>query len=144
MVYADSSFLASLYLPDSKTKTANAFLTAARTPLAFTPFIRVELRNLLRNMVVRGEATSSMVARAFPLMESDLNEGLLIEKGLEMGKLFKIAEQLSARHGEKHAIRCVDLLHVASAHVLGMKVFLTFDRQQGVFATQTGLMVKPV
>ena len=143
MVYADSSFLASLYLPDAKTEAANAFLAKAQTPLAFTSFNRVELRNLLRNMVARGEVTSAVVAKTFPLVESDLNEGLLIEKTLDLGKLLKIAEQLSSRHGEKHVIRCVDLLHVASAHVLGIQVFLTFDRQQAVFAKQTGLTVKP-
>jgi predicted nucleic acid-binding protein len=143
MVYADSSFLASLYLPDAKTAAANAFLAKAQTPLAFTSFNRVELRNLLRNMVARGEASSSVVAKTFPLVESDLNEGLLIEKTLDLGKLLKVAEQLSSRHGEKHIIRCVDLLHVASAHVLGIEVFLTFDRQQAAFAKQTGLTVKP-
>jgi predicted nucleic acid-binding protein len=143
MVYADSSFLASLYLPDAKTDAANAFLAKQQAPLAFTHFNRLELRNLLRNMVARGDATSATVAKAFPLIESDLNEGLLIEKALDMGKLFKIAEQLSSRHGERHVIRCVDLLHVASAHVLGIKVFLTFDLQQSVFATSTGLTVKP-
>jgi predicted nucleic acid-binding protein len=143
MVYADSSFLASLYLLDAKTEAANAFLAKAQTPLAFTSFNRVELRNLLRNMVARGEATSAVVAKTFPLVESDLNEGLLIEKTLDLGKLLKIAEQLSSRHGEKHVTRCVDLLHVASAHVLGIQIFLTFDRQQAAFAKQTGLTVKP-
>src|SRR5271170_4370223 len=142
MLYADSSFLASLYLPDAKTAAANTFLAKAQTPLAFTPFNRVELRNALRNMVARGEATSAAIAKTFPLMEGDLNEGLLVEKSLDAAKLLKMAEQLSSRHGEKHAIRCVDLLHVASAHVLGIKVFLTFDRQQAVFARQTGLTVQ--
>jgi hypothetical protein len=76
-------------------------------------------------------------------MEGDLNDGLLVEKTLDLGKLLKLAEQLSSRHGEKHLIRCVDLLHVASAHVLGTGIFLTFDRQQATFARQTGLDVKP-
>jgi predicted nucleic acid-binding protein len=74
MVYADSSFLARLYLPDAKTNAANTFLAKEQTPLAFTPFNRVELRNLLRNMVARGEATLAAVAKAFALIESDLNE----------------------------------------------------------------------
>lgn len=143
MVYADSSFLASLYLPDAKTEAANAFLAKAQTPLAFTSFNRVELRNALRNMVARKEATSAAAAKAFSLMEGDLNDGLLVEKKLDLGKLLKVADQLSSRYGEKHVIRCVDLLHVASAHVLGTGVFLTFDRQQAAFAQQTGLTVKP-
>jgi predicted nucleic acid-binding protein len=143
MFYADSSFLASLYLPDAKTEIANAFLVKAQTPLAFASFNQVELRNALRNMVARGEASPAAVAKTFPLIEGDLNDGLLIQKNLDLGKLLKIAEQLSSRHGEKHVIRCVDLLHVASAHVLGIGVFLTFDRQQATFAKQTGLTVKP-
>jgi len=143
MLYADSSFLVSLYLPDAKTAAVNAFLAQARTPLVFTAFNRVELRNALRNMVGWREATPAAVAKTFPLMEGDLNDGLLVEKKLDLDKLLKVADQLSSRRGEKHAIRCVDLLHVASSHVLGIEVFLTFDRQQAVFARQTGLTVKP-
>ena len=143
MFYADSSFLASLYLPDAKTGAAGTFLDRAQAPLAFTPFNRVELRNALRNMVARHDATSSTVAKAFSLIENDLNEGFLVKKALDMMKLLTIAERLSARHAEKHAIRCVDLLHVASAHVLGIEVFLTFDRQQAAFAQKTGLKAKP-
>ncbi len=143
MLYADSSFLASLYLPDVKTGEANAFLARAQTPLAFTSFNRVELRNALRNMVARGEVKSGAVAKTFPMMESDLNDGLLIGKNLDTGKLPKVAEQLSSRYGEKHVIRCVDLLHVASAHLLAIDAFLTFDRQQATFARQTGLTVNP-
>jgi predicted nucleic acid-binding protein len=143
MLYADSSFFVSLYLSDSNTVTTNAFLAKAQTPLAFTSFNRVELRNALRNMVARKEATSAAVAKAFFLIEGDLNDDLLVEKKLDLGKLLKVADQLSSRYGEKHVIRCVDLLHVASAHVLGTGVFLTFDRQQATFAQQTGLIVKP-
>ena len=143
MFCADSSYLASLYLPDAMTEVANAFLATAQIPLAFTPFHRVELRNALRNMVARREASLAAVAKTFPLMEGDLNDGLLVQKNLDLGKVLKVAEQLSSRHGEKHVIRCVDLLHVASAHVLGIGLFLTFDRQQATFAKQTGLSVKP-
>jgi len=143
MFYADSSFLASLYLPDAKTGVANSYLGREQTPLIFTPFNRVELRNALRNMVARGEAKSGQVARAFSLMENDLNEGLLVERILDQAKLLNMAERLSARHAERHAIRCVDLLHVAGAHVLSLKTFLTFDPQQATFAQATGLMIKP-
>jgi predicted nucleic acid-binding protein len=143
MFYPDSSFLVSLYLSDSNTEATNAFLAKAHAPLAFTSFNRVELRNALRNMVARREATSAAVAKAFSLMEGDLNDSLLVEKKLDLSKLLKAAEQLSSRYGEKHVIRCVDLLHVASAHVLETGVFLTFDRQQATFARQTGLIVKP-
>jgi predicted nucleic acid-binding protein len=94
-------------------------------------------------MVARGEVTSSAVAKTFPLVEGDLNDGLLVEKNLDLGKLLKVAEQLSSRFGEKHVIRCVDLLHVSSAHVFGAGAFLTFDRQQAIFARQSGLTVKP-
>ena len=92
--------------------------------------------------MARRAATSAEVARTFVLIEGDLNRRLLTEKSLDLSKLFQMAEQLSSRHAEKSTIRCVDLLHVASAHVLGLKVFLTFDRQQGEFARQTGLTVK--
>ncbi len=143
MFYADSSFLASLYLNDTNTAVANAFLAEAQKPLYFTVFNRVELRNALRNMVARREASSEAVSKAFRLIENDVSDGLLIEKKLDTIKLFKVAEQLSAKYAENAVIRCVDLLHVASAQTLGIRVFLTFDSQQSKFARLTGLEVKP-
>ncbi len=143
MFYADSSFLVPLYFSEDKSAEANAFLTREQEPVVFTAFTRVELRNVFRNAVARKEASSAAIAETLPLIEADLRDGFLIEKKLDFTNLLQTAEQLSSRHGEKHVIRCVDLFHVASAHVLGVKVFLTFDRQQAIFARQTGLTVKP-
>lgn len=49
------------------------------------------------------------------------------------------AERLSARHSESQGTRSFDILHVASALVLGTGHFITFDARQGSLATSAGL-----
>jgi predicted nucleic acid-binding protein len=51
------------------------------------------------------------------------------------------AERLSAAHSEKLGTRSLDILHVASALVLGSVSFLTFDRRQAALARVAGLKV---
>jgi len=141
MFYADSSYLSSVYLRDINSQAANQFLADTQTSLAFTSLNRIEIRNLFRSLVAGRATTSATIARAFSTIEQDLFDGMLTEKKVDAHKAFQMAEQLSARHAERHGVRCVDLLHVANAHVLGLEVFLTFDRQQAAFALQTGLKV---
>jgi len=48
------------------------------------------------------------------------------------------AERLSALHSETLGTRSLDVLHVASALVLGRNEFLTFDNRQGALARAGG------
>ncbi len=49
------------------------------------------------------------------------------------------AERLGATHSEKLGPRSLDILHVASAVVLGTREFLAFDLRQGALARSAGL-----
>ncbi len=51
------------------------------------------------------------------------------------------AERLSALYSEKLGTRSLDILHVASALVLGSTSFVTFDRRQAALARASGLKV---
>jgi len=75
--------------------------------------------------------------------ERDEVEGFLRFVALEEQAIFEKADQLSKRHGPEIGVRYLDILHVASALLIGAQRFLTFDARQGELATMTGLQVKP-
>ncbi len=141
--YADTSFLVRLYLTQSDSPKALAFMRAFRAPLPFTPLHRHELRNAIRLAVFRKEIDAARRQAAFEDIESDLADGILAHVPIPWTNAFREAEQLGAAHTEHTGIRGLDLLHTGVALALGAKVFLTLDNRQSVLAKAAGLKVKP-
>ena len=63
-VYADTSFLASLYLRDTHLAVARSYLATHRAAIAFTSLQRFELRNAIRLAVFRNLVTASSAKNA--------------------------------------------------------------------------------
>ena len=72
--YVDTSFLVRIYLTQSDSQKALAFMRDLRDPLAFTPLHRHELRNALRLAVFRKEIDTKRRNAAFTDIESDLGD----------------------------------------------------------------------
>lgn len=140
--YADTSFLVRLYLTQSDSQKALAFMRDFRDPLPFTPLHRHELRNALRLAVFRKEIDAERRKAAFLDIESDLQEGILTHVPVAWTNAFRDAEQLGIDYTEKLGVRGLDLLHVGIAQTLNMKVFLTFDSRQAELAKAAGFRVK--
>jgi predicted nucleic acid-binding protein len=71
-------------------------------------------------------------------MLADSAAGVLTPVELTLADLTSEAERLSALHSETFGTRSLDILHVASALVLGLSTFLTFDRRQCTLAEVAG------
>jgi predicted nucleic acid-binding protein len=140
--YADTSFLMRVYLTQTDSKKALAFMRDFREPLPFTPLHRHELRNALRLAVFRKEIDTERRKAAFLDMESDLEDGILEHSPIAWTDAFREAEQLGNTYTETIGVRGVDLLHVGIAQALGAKLFLTFDSRQNELATAAGFKVK--
>ena len=140
--YADTSFLARLYLTQSDSQKALAFMRDFRDPLPFTPLHRHELRNALRLAVFRKEIDAERRKAAFQDIESDLQDGILAHVPIAWTNAFREAEQLGNDHTETLGVRGVDLLHVGIAQALVTKEFLTFDSRQAELAKAAGFKVK--
>jgi predicted nucleic acid-binding protein len=140
--YPDTSFLVRVYLTQSDSPKALAFMRDFRDPLPFTPLHRHELRNALRLAVFRKEIDSERRHAAFADIESDLADGILAHVPIRWTDAFREAENLGNTHTETLGIRSVDLLHVGIALTLGAKRFLTFDLRQLELAKAAGLNVK--
>ena len=141
--YADTSFLVRLYLTQSDSPKALAFMRDFRDPLPFTPLHRHELRNAIRLAVFRQEIDPERRKAAFEDMDSDLDDCILSHVPIPWTNAFREAEKLGTAHTEEMGVRGIDLLHTGIALALGATDFLTFDARQAALAKAAGLKVKP-
>ncbi len=142
VIYPDTSFLVSLYVQEPSTPSAERFVQDIDGPLAFTPFHRLEFRTALRLRVFRKELSLPQLRSIFLKMEAHLTGGVFQHSPLVWADALREAERLGEAHLKEIGARTGDLLHVASAVVLGARDFLTFDHRQTDLARRAGLKVK--
>jgi predicted nucleic acid-binding protein len=140
-VYADTSFLVSLYVPVANTARAVAVVESGAAPLYFTPLIRHELHNALRLCVFRRQITAAQRESAMHDIEADAEAGVLHIAPVDWPKVFTHAETLGRTHSEAMGTRGMDILHVACALALRVKRFATFDDRQRQLAELAGLEI---
>lgn len=145
-VYADSSFLMSLYCFDKCSEAALRFYDRMRQPsLLFTPYHRLEVRNGVRQRIQRKKITMSQSRSVLQDIEDDLDDGTLYHESLNWTELLRRAEIVSHEHTPKLGCRAFDVLHVAAALEFDSDLFVSFDEQQLCLADEVGLNVlKPV
>jgi predicted nucleic acid-binding protein len=141
--YADTGFIASLYLEETTSVEAEALLAAHGAPLPLTPFILLELRNAFNLAVQQQRITESGRDAIWKLFESNINTGAFIHVPTDPIDVHVLARKLSDRHTSLLGSRTLDLLHVATAMTLGVNEFLTFDRRQHAVARREGLKMRP-
>jgi hypothetical protein len=143
VIYADTSFLFSLYAQDANTARAAVLAETLPSALIVTPLQRFELRNALRLSVFRRDITDVDGRRLLDLIEADVKTGGLVETAVSWADVYAKADALSAAHTGKAGARALDVLHVAAACSLGAREFYTFDVRQKALATHAGLTVRP-
>lgn len=142
IAYADTSFLAALYLGGPRADDAIGLLRAAGGRLPLTPLGRLELFNALRLAAFRGQIRRAQAGALAAAALADLAAGTLYPSP-SPSDWFERAEMLSEAHTAELGTRSLDVLHVASALALGADTLLTFDRRQAALARAAGLRVRP-
>ena len=137
IVYADSSFLVSLYVLDSHSPDALRRLHSSPRILA-TPFHQAELANAFRQCVFRSSLTEFEAARAWKRFAGDVQAGSFDEV-LFPDPAWITAVSLSNRFCATLGVRTLDTLHVACALELRADRFWTFDDRQSRLAEAVGL-----
>ena len=143
VAFADTGFIASLYLEESTSKAADAALGTKRVPLPLTPLAALELRNAFNRAVQCQRITAAQRDALWQDVEADIASGFLVLTPVASDELHNKARQLSDRYTPTLGTRSLDLLHVAAALVLEAKVFFSFDDRQRKAAASEGLKVKP-
>ncbi|MHB8522467.1 MAG: type II toxin-antitoxin system VapC family toxin [Limisphaerales bacterium] len=143
VAFADTGFVASLYLKESTSAQARTAVRAEDVGLPLTPLVALELRNAFNRALQRRRITAEQRDALWQDVEADITSGFLVRTPVPSGELHDKARQLSDRHTPKFGTRTLDLLHVAAALVLEAKVFFSFDDRQRRAAASEGLKVKP-
>lgn len=139
--YADTSFLASLYVMDGNSAVAAARMKRAKLPLLITPFGELELVNAVALRLFRNEISASQLKAALALIRKDIEDGLLMLNALPASS-FDRAKQIARKQTPRLGTRALDVLHVVSALALQAPAFYTFDARQSKLATAEGLLVR--
>lgn len=143
VIYADTSFLFSLYAQDANSPRATELASTLDGGFIVTPLQRFELRNALRLSVFRHEITEDQCQQLLGLIETDIKTGALVEAAVAWAEVYAEGEGLSAAHTVTAGTRALDVLHVACAATLGAHAFYTFDARQNKLAAKAGMTVKP-
>lgn len=139
-IYADTSFLVSLYVHDAHSARAVAHLQNATPPILLNSLGELELANAISQLLFRRVLTAAQAKATQALVRSDMGSGILQIRTLAV-TTFDRAMKLARRRTPQLGTRTLDILHVASALDLKAEKFLTFDQNQARLAKAEGLVV---
>jgi predicted nucleic acid-binding protein len=137
-VYADASFLFSLYAIDAHSRRAAKLLADTKPPLVLSELTQLEFINALRLSLHRRDLSAGEAEELDRLFHEDIDSGILMVRALSQIAYAK-ASELSRKHTPSLNVRTLDVLHVACALTLGAKSFFTFDQRQAKLARAVGL-----
>lgn len=143
MIYADSSFLVSLYLRDTNSEAARHEIASRSQGIGLSRIAQLEVQNAFRLAVFRKWITPPMQQRVQAVFESDLRDGFLCPLPFTVDEVFAEAESLSKAHTASSGNRSPDVLHIACARLSDLKVFASFDERQRSLGKVVGLSLAP-
>jgi predicted nucleic acid-binding protein len=139
--YVDPSALRRSYVHDDRSRAFCAWRTRTQGSLPITLHGHAELVNSIMLAVFRRDISQEVGQDALADIEHDLATGTLRLSNMLWRKTLQRAIDLSRAHTPKLGTRTLDVLHVASALVLGCKSFVTYDERQAALAKAVGLRV---
>lgn len=128
-IYADTSFLISLYSPDVNSAAAARIMRSSEGERLVTTFGELEVVNALQLRVFRKEVSIAQAQAALKEFEGDLRDGVFQLRSLPE-LVFERARELSRQSTARLGTRTADLLHVAAAVELEADYLYSFDEQQ--------------
>lgn len=138
-IYADSSFIVSLYVTDSHSVGSRQRIgTVSRA--WWTPLHAAEWAHAIAQHVFRGSVSLDEEQELYRQLKDDKLSGLWRETQVPENA-FDLCADLARRYGPKLGVRTLDSLHVACALELKAERFWTFDERQAKLAKVEGLKI---
>jgi len=138
--YFDTSFLTSLYSPDSNSVAAAGAIATSGSTRLITTFAELELVNALGLRAFRHEISPREAQTSLRQFDEDIRNGVFLVLPLS-DEVFQRARDLSRQTTPKLGTRTADLLHVAAALELGAQILYSFDQQQRKLAKAVHLKI---
>jgi predicted nucleic acid-binding protein len=139
-IYADTSFLVSLYVLDANSAAAAARMKRAKLPLSVSSLGELELTNAICLRVFRKELSRGEAKAALTLIRNDIGAEVLRVTAISIAA-FERAKRIARKQTPLLGSRTLDVLHVALALALKAEGFYTFDERQRRLAAAEGLAV---
>lgn len=143
MIYAESSFLASLVMRDSNTNSALELVAGLDRPLFFNRLLKLEVCNAIRLNVAAGKIDEVTAAKSEQIVENLLRSGEWVEVEPVWERVFQRSMGFSKAHTSSKRTRSFHILHVAVAVELQAREFWSFDNRQRSLASEVGFRVNP-
>jgi predicted nucleic acid-binding protein len=128
-IYADTSFLVSLYSPDANSAAASRTMQASSGDRFVSTLGELEVVNAVGLRVFRKEVSAAQAQSSLKDFEEDLRAGVFQLRPV-LEEVFERARQLSRQTTPRLGTRTADLLHVATALELSAEYLYTFDQRQ--------------
>jgi predicted nucleic acid-binding protein len=136
-IYADTSFVVSLYLPDRHASEVERRM-ALRPRLWLTPLHNAEWIHAMERHVFQKYLSRREAQQIYSDFERDRAIGVWVEVPLP-DSVFDVCGELARRYAARLGNRTLDTLHVASALELKAERFWTLDERQAKLARAAGL-----
>lgn len=140
IVYADTSFLFSLYVPDANSSAAAAIMKRIKPPLLATDFAEFEFINALNWRIFRKELRPTEEQAVLLSFSKDIHAGAIRIVPIS-STTFAHAHRIARTQTRLLGTRALDVLHVASALTLRATTFCTFDKNQARLAAALALRI---
>ncbi|MGO9401937.1 MAG: type II toxin-antitoxin system VapC family toxin [Terriglobales bacterium] len=137
-IYADTSFLVSLYSLDANSAVAVRTMQSSPGDRFLTTLGELEVVNALELRIFRKEVSPAQAQSSLDDFEKHLREGVFQIREFT-DTIFERARQLSRQTTAKLGTRTAGLLHVAAALEVGADYLYSFDRQQRKLAQSVRL-----
>ena len=141
IVYADTSFLFSLYISDVNSFAAAETMNRFKAPLLTTDFGEFEFINAIAWRVFRKQFLIGEQQAVLDSFGKDVEAGIIRITPIPAAAFVR-ARQIARTQTPVLGNRALDVLHVASALVLKADTFYTFDSKQTKLASALGLRVR--
>ena len=140
-VYADTSFLVSLYCPDVNSARAVREVRRFSPTIMLTPLTELELANALELRAYRREASSAEIRAALSEFKKHVQDGFFSVTAMPV-TAYEFGQRIAFRQTAATGVRTLDILHVASALLLRAERFWTFVVRQTKLAEAEGLRLR--
>ena len=139
--FLDTGVALKLVVAEPLSAKVLSFVTDRRVPVLISRLIELEMETALNAMAFRGLIDANQLAAVKHLILEMVKQGRFVSVALSLDKIASESLRLSPFLTLKTGCRTLDLMHIATARLLGCKEFVSSDQRQLKAAKLAGLRV---
>ncbi len=140
-LFLDTGLVLKLIVEEPLSPVVRRFLEKRGVAVPFPKLIEVEVENTLQAMLFRSDILPAQLLKCRELVDGLVAEGRFMKVPLSLDVIAEEALTLSPVVTARTGCRTLDLMHVATAKLLGVQEFVSTDKRQLRAADVCGLNV---